>query len=171
MSKVSMKHLLKEETEVELYYTKSGGDSGSGIWQNKPQTFNSTIKKDAWGKLYCQIGTDFEYLSEDSLTPAFDGDKRIENGYADTEKEFIVILHPTIYTTIGVYANHSYKVNGVSVEHIDSHIDYNITYRPGRALFVNGVCKHKGYLNDEEIAEFKVKLKDIVRIHDSRPYQ
>lgn len=165
-----MKHLLKEGTEIELYYTKSGGDSGSGVWQNKPTIFNSVIKKDAWGKLYCQIGTDFEYLDESSLTPAFDVE-RIENGWMDAEREFIVIFHPTIYTTIGVYANHSYKVNGVSAEHIDSHIDYNITFRPGRALFVNGVCKNKGYLSDDEIKEFEVKLKDIVRIHDSRPYE
>ena len=43
-----------------------------------------------------------------------------------------------IHTTIGVYPNGSHKVNGVKSENIASHIDYNLTMRPGRTLIVDG---------------------------------
>ncbi len=65
-----------------------------------------------------------------------------------------------IHTTIGVYANGDYKSNGVNPEHLEEHIQYNKDYRPGRALFVDGVCVNQGYLSDEEVADWTEKLKD-----------
>jgi hypothetical protein len=65
-----------------------------------------------------------------------------------------------IHTTIGVYNNGDIKTNGVSEEHLETHIQYNLDYRPGRAFFVNGECLNKGYLDDERIAEYTEMFKD-----------
>ena len=65
-----------------------------------------------------------------------------------------------IHTTIGLYANGTFKVNGVLPEHLSEHIQYNIDMRPGRSFFVDGECKNKGYHTDQEIEEFKNKIKD-----------
>ena len=64
-----------------------------------------------------------------------------------------------MHTTIGVYKNMEYKVNGVDPNDLASHINYNITHRFGRALFVDGRCIYKGYLTDKQIDEFKQKIK------------
>lgn len=65
-----------------------------------------------------------------------------------------------IHTTIGVYANGEMKFNGVKAGNLINHIDYNLDFRPGRALFVNGKCVHKGYLNDEEVQKYEEMFKD-----------
>ncbi len=49
-----------------------------------------------------------------------------------------------INTTIGLYPNGEYKINGVGDNNLESHIEYNKVYRPGRALFLNGKCIYKG---------------------------
>lgn len=49
-----------------------------------------------------------------------------------------------IHTTIGVYPNGDYKVNGVCSENLADHIHYNLTYRPGRAFVLDGVVLYKG---------------------------
>lgn len=43
-----------------------------------------------------------------------------------------------IHTTIGLYLNGDYVVNGVLDDHLANHIKYNINNRWGRALFVDG---------------------------------
>ncbi len=65
-----------------------------------------------------------------------------------------------IHTTIGLYANGSFKINGVDPEHLKDHIQYNIDWRPGRSFFVDGVCHNKGYHTDEEIKEFIERIKN-----------
>jgi hypothetical protein len=77
-----------------------------------------------------------------------------------------------IHTTIGVYNNNSYKANGVTSENLEDHIQYNLRMRPGRAFFVDGVCKNPGYLSDERVAEWTQKIKDekISVKRDSAPY-
>lgn len=52
-----------------------------------------------------------------------------------------------IHTTIGIYPDGSYKVNGVKSEDLDSHIAYNQKYRPGRALLVDGKIILPGMVN------------------------
>ncbi|WCK57022.1 hypothetical protein PP175_27930 (plasmid) [Aneurinibacillus sp. Ricciae_BoGa-3] len=47
------------------------------------------------------------------------------------------------HVTIGVYSNGEYKVNVVQGNHLQDHIEYNQTMRPGRALFVDGKCIHQ----------------------------
>lgn len=64
-----------------------------------------------------------------------------------------------IHTTIGVYANGDFKINGVKPEHLDSHIEYNKTMRFGRALFVDGICHNQGYLSPEECKEWEAKIQ------------
>lgn len=44
-----------------------------------------------------------------------------------------------LHTTIGVYPNGDSVVNGVLPEHLDEHVEYNRSHRPGRALVVDGV--------------------------------
>lgn len=64
-----------------------------------------------------------------------------------------------IHLTVGVYNDDSYKTNGVSDEHLESHIDYNLRSRPGRALFVDGECLNEGYLSKERCDEWAKKIK------------
>lgn len=80
-----------------------------------------------------------------------------------------------IHTTIGVYANparYMWKVNGVSSEHLDAHINYNKKYRPGRALFVDGECVYSGSLSEAAIADVKVQLQaEPIQVRfDTAPY-
>lgn len=75
-----------------------------------------------------------------------------------------------IITTIGVYNNGDKVINGVRASHIEVHIDYNKKFRPGRALFVNGVCKHTGYLGKERCKELEIEFKDIKKDKDTAPY-
>jgi len=68
-----------------------------------------------------------------------------------------------IHTTVGLYANGSFKINGVLPEHLDDHIQYNIDYRPGRSFFVDGKCMNKGYHTDKEIKEFEERIKNDIK--------
>lgn len=58
------------------------------------------------------------------------------------------------HVTVGVYSNHTHVTNIVRPEDLVGHIEYNRVMRFGRALFVDGVCVHKGYLNEKDIAEW-----------------
>lgn len=74
---------------------------------------------------------------------------------------------------IGVYSSGDYKVNIVEDAHLESNVEYNRVFRPGRAYFVDGVCVQKGYLNDLAIDEWADKIKTF-NIDSSRstvPYQ
>ncbi|MEA5459106.1 hypothetical protein VB796_08665 [Arcicella sp. LKC2W] len=78
-----------------------------------------------------------------------------------------------IHTTIGVYANGDIKINGVTEEYLESHLEYNRGARPGRSLFLDGKCVQKGYLSDKTIEEFEAKIannKDFVKTYDTQPY-
>lgn len=65
----------------------------------------------------------------------------------------------TIHHTMGVYLNGDRVHNGVTSEHLAQHIDYNQTFRPGRAFFVDGVCLNKGYLTPETVAALIAELQ------------
>ena len=56
-----------------------------------------------------------------------------------------------IITTVGIYPDGSFKLNGVAPEHLESHIKYNKEWRFGRALVVDGKIEYSGYLKDEDI--------------------
>lgn len=63
-----------------------------------------------------------------------------------------------VHTTVGVYNNNDFVINGVAPEHLKYHIEYNQKMRFGRALFVDGVCVNKGYLDDKRIKEWTDKI-------------
>lgn len=63
------------------------------------------------------------------------------------------------HITIGVYNNNTYKINIVKPDHLESHVEYNKIFRPGRALFVDGKCVHSGYLSEQRIIEWEDKIK------------
>lgn len=49
-----------------------------------------------------------------------------------------------IHTTIGLYPNGEFKVNGVKSENLTDHINYNINMRPGRALILDTFVIYEG---------------------------
>lgn len=83
-------------------------------------------------------------------------------------------LQPELIYTVGVYNNDSYKTNYVSVEHLASHIAYNLNMRPGRAFFVNLHCLNQGYLGAVRADQWAEKLR-IMGVPEMRrntvPYQ
>lgn len=78
-----------------------------------------------------------------------------------------------IITTVGIYSNGDFKLNGVAPEHLESHIAYNKGHRFGRALVVDGKIEYNGYLKDEEIIAVmeKHKLYDHKFERCTAPYQ
>lgn len=81
-----------------------------------------------------------------------------------------------IHTTIGIYPNGEYKTNGVLSDHLASHIWYNLTYRPGRALVVDGYMIHDGCVKHDSdthkmYIETMEKLKTFKHYKDTAPYQ
>lgn len=56
-----------------------------------------------------------------------------------------------IHTSIGLYANGDFKINGVISENLAGHIKYNRMFRPGRALIVDGHCVLSGMVSPEVI--------------------
>lgn len=76
-----------------------------------------------------------------------------------------------IHFTIGYYANGESKANGVMSENLASHIDYNLTMRPGRAFFVDGKCLNQGYLDKARCDEIEKEIASQVATRDTQPYQ
>ena len=79
----------------------------------------------------------------------------------------------TIISTIGVYNNGDRVSNGVHRDDLFTHIEYNFTYRFGRALFVEGRCLNHGYLSPERIRELETEFQahpDLPRTV-TRPYR
>lgn len=66
-----------------------------------------------------------------------------------------------MHLTIGVYANGEMIHNVIPNECLAHHIKYNLIFRPGRAFFVDGVCKNQGYLSFSEIEEWTEKIKNM----------
>lgn len=78
-----------------------------------------------------------------------------------------------IHTTCGVYANGDMVLNGVREENLEQHIEFNKTARPGRGLFVDGLCVNTGYLTEEQVIHFTKLLKEtrFKRTKDTQPYK
>jgi hypothetical protein len=57
-----------------------------------------------------------------------------------------------IHHTVGVYPNGQYKENGVLPVHLFDHVQYNMFWRPGRALFVDGTLVYAGIMTPESLA-------------------
>lgn len=78
-----------------------------------------------------------------------------------------------IHTTIGVYNNGDRVINGVPSENLAFHLKYNIFLRPGRALFLDGHCIHRGYLSKERVEAIETELKGepVIMIQGSEHYR
>lgn len=63
-----------------------------------------------------------------------------------------------IYTTVGVYRNLDFVVNGVHFIDLEKHIEYNMNMRFGRALLVEGKVVHKGYFSDSDVEMLEEKF-------------
>ena len=55
------------------------------------------------------------------------------------------------HLTLGVYTNGQYKYNVVRDEDLESHIEYNKTWRWGRLLYVDGERVYDGCLKEESL--------------------
>lgn len=76
-----------------------------------------------------------------------------------------------IHTTIGLYSNGDYVVNGVHEDHLNDHIKYNTTFRGGRALFVDGACVYTGYMTENQCYEFAAKTAANIKLEEcTAPY-
>lgn len=78
-----------------------------------------------------------------------------------------------IHTTIGVYLNGDYKINGVKEEDLDHHIKYNILWRFGRALIVDGKIVFCGYWKEKDLLAYmkKKRISQIKRTKCTAPYK
>lgn len=68
---------------------------------------------------------------------------------------------PRNHASVGVYSNGEYIVNIVRDEHLQSHIEYNTTFRFGRGLFIDGKCVYRGYLSEEKAKEWEEKIAEM----------
>ena len=73
-------------------------------------------------------------------------------------------------TTVGVYSNLTYKVNGVKDEDLSDHIEYNKVMRFGRALLVDGKVVYTGYFSESDIPMLEEKFGSIVAKSLSNEY-
>jgi len=75
------------------------------------------------------------------------------------EKILSGIPEKKIYSTIGVYLNGDKKFNGVAQEDLGQHIVYNVNNRFGRALFLEGKCIYRGYLDIETTSKLEKEFE------------
>ena len=75
-----------------------------------------------------------------------------------------------IHTTIGLYPNGEYKVNGVPSEKLADHINYNIHMRPGRALILDTFVIYEGIGCKEALKNNIRKFLKIKKTEDTAPY-
>lgn len=70
-----------------------------------------------------------------------------------------------LHLCVGFYPNGDFKCNTVSTEHLQSNIEYNKSWRPGRFYFVDGeyVCGgvFKEPKQSELIERFRNKIKEL----------
>lgn len=63
------------------------------------------------------------------------------------------------YHSRRIYNNGDYVDNLVLGEHLKEHVEHNCLYRPGTALFIDGICVNKGYLDDFMCTQHSELLK------------
>jgi hypothetical protein len=78
-----------------------------------------------------------------------------------------------LHSTVGVYSSGDFKTNAVDPKDLQSHIEYNLAFRPGRALFVDGACHYRASLTEEEVVSWTMKIAslDLKPTRCSVPYQ
>lgn len=66
-----------------------------------------------------------------------------------------------MHRTYGLYPNGDWKRNAVLPEHLAGHVQYNLDMRPGRALIVDGVIRHKGQVPADVLEDFMEQLEQL----------
>lgn len=70
-----------------------------------------------------------------------------------------------LHLCVGFYNNGEFKCSTVSSEHLESNIEFNKRWRPGRFYFVDGEYVCGGMLlepyQSQRIAKYKQKIKDL----------
>lgn len=64
------------------------------------------------------------------------------------------------HLTLGIYGNKTYTYNVVRDEDLEYHIYYNLTYRPGRLLYVDGKRLNKGMIKEEYLGPYDEIAKE-----------
>lgn len=79
---------------------------------------------------------------------------------------------PRFIHTLGLYNNGDWKDNGVTRINLQDHLVYNFMMRPGRGLFVDGICVHRGYIDEGRCAdaEDRMAANPVVQTKDTAPY-
>lgn len=82
-----------------------------------------------------------------------------------------------LHLCVGFYNNGQFVTNTVCDENLQSNIEYNKKYRPGRLYFVDGEYVCGGMLKEpyksERINLYKQRIKDLglkPKAHDTAPY-
>lgn len=73
----------------------------------------------------------------------------------------------TIHHSVRVYSSGDRVEQGVLSADLDDHTTYNQVYRFGCALFIDGVCKNQGYLDQVLVAAIEKELKAKPVTYDS----
>lgn len=133
------------ETEDGVILTNAAVKMGEGL-----------LKQMRRLKLYTPEGL-FPYIPAQNSGPiTLHLEKYAPGKYADG----IPRLDPNrLHHTRGVYPSGDYKDNQVKAKDLNYHIWYNKFWRPGRALFVDGVCFNRGIgVNAETLKRISAEL-------------
>jgi len=76
-----------------------------------------------------------------------------------------------IHHSAAYYANGSFVINGVKSANLAGHIKYNRIMRPGRSLFINGLCVLPGYLEPAQTEAIETRLAGVTISKDTAPYK
>lgn len=71
------------------------------------------------------------------------------------------------HLTLGIYQNKSYKWNVVTDEDLESHIEYNLTFRPGRIFYVDNKRLNNGLLDEDNLSEYDKIAYDFFKSADN----
>lgn len=128
-------------------------------------------------KLYAKV-QDRNTKTISTITQISEDFIEVDNIHCYTEPDKEVDILPevidkgeVVYTTIGVYPNGEYVVNGVSEEDLKEHIEFNKMMRPGRGLMINGVFIWNGNIDETDIFKYTTKLSEIYMTKISTLYK
>lgn len=81
------------------------------------------------------------------------------------------------HLTLGIYGNKQIVYNVVREEDLQNHINYNLTFRPGRLLYVDGERINNGCMKEnilytyDEIAKNFIDNNNINLMQPTIPYR
>lgn len=73
------------------------------------------------------------------------------------------------YTCIRIYNNGDFELKTLNEVDMKDWLQYNIDWRPGCALVINGEIKQKGYLDEERILARAADIERLPSYSDAAP--